>query len=83
MILDHKRNPIALINPKENVVKQIFPGLKRCRELTLTEILNLELSIPNIGIELKCKKKVFPASEPFESTNKSKRQSPKMGYELT
>lgn len=35
VILDNNKNPIALIDPKENVLKQVFPGLKKGKELTV------------------------------------------------
>lgn len=35
VILDNNKSPIALIDPKENVLKQVFPGLKKGKELTV------------------------------------------------
>jgi len=35
VVLDSNKSPIAVIDPKENVLRQIFPGLKKGKELSL------------------------------------------------
>lgn len=35
VILDTNKSPIVLINPNKNVLKQVFPGMKKGKELSI------------------------------------------------
>lgn len=56
VILDSQKSPITLIDSTVNVFKQVFPGLKKGKELTENESKDLILNEAKVGIELKPKK---------------------------